>query len=116
MQSKTSSDKLLRYYIGKARSRTANQERYFLARVAVNDAQHKKEQLKLMASVGLKFVRMTVDYRFVPPRCLVHCGKKDLTAQLQETSKMLTELKEKHLPAIAELDRLELFRGPRGDQ
>lgn len=97
---------------GKARSRTANQERYFLARVAVNDAQHKKEQLKLMASVGLKFVRMTVDYRFVPPRCLVHCGKKDLTAQLQETSKMLTELKEKHLPAIAELDRLELSEDP----
>ncbi|KLO07108.1 hypothetical protein SCHPADRAFT_909777 [Schizopora paradoxa] len=70
----------------KSRRRTANQERYFLARVAVNDAQHRKEHLKQMARMGLRHISVSVDYTAFPPRCAAEYDHEDLESYAKETA------------------------------
>ena len=55
----------------------------------MNDAQAKKEQLKHMARLGLKFVSVTVDYKVFPPRCIVECDTKELRAFTNETYQIM---------------------------
>ncbi|KLO13743.1 hypothetical protein SCHPADRAFT_351060 [Schizopora paradoxa] len=68
----------------KRKSRAISQEKYFLARVAHNDALRKKEYLKQIAQTGLKYVAVTVDYMKFPPRCTVACDMEELQACLDE--------------------------------
>ncbi|KLO07114.1 hypothetical protein SCHPADRAFT_894918 [Schizopora paradoxa] len=77
----------------KGSRRATNQEKYFLARVAVNDAQHRKEQLKQMASIGLKSISVSVDYREFPPRCLVNYSKEEMDLYARETKEIVEEAK-----------------------
>ncbi|KLO07111.1 hypothetical protein SCHPADRAFT_1001891 [Schizopora paradoxa] len=69
--------------------RTSNHEKYFLARVAINDAQHKKEQLKQMADLGLEKLSVLVDYTEFPPRCLVEFDAEELLSFSKETTIMV---------------------------
>ncbi|KLO07113.1 hypothetical protein SCHPADRAFT_945546 [Schizopora paradoxa] len=78
-----------KYKPAKNRRRATNQEKYFLARVAVNDAQHKKEQLEQMARLGLKKLSVSVDYTISPPRCLVECAREELYLFSKETADMM---------------------------
>ncbi|KLO13730.1 hypothetical protein SCHPADRAFT_350229 [Schizopora paradoxa] len=57
----------------KSKGRAMNQDRYFLARVAVNDAQQKREHLEQMALIGLKYVSVIIDYTESPPSCNAQC-------------------------------------------
>ncbi|KLO07116.1 hypothetical protein SCHPADRAFT_945549 [Schizopora paradoxa] len=77
----------------KSRRRATNQEKYFLARVAVNDAQHRKEQLKQMASIGMKYISVFVDYREFPPRCLVNYSKEEMDSYAKETNDIMEEVR-----------------------
>jgi len=76
----------------KTKHRAINQEKYFLARIAINDAQLKKEQLKLMASVGLEYVGVEVFYNSVPPRFMVSCDLVEITAQHEQVLAMMKEV------------------------
>ncbi|KLO13733.1 hypothetical protein SCHPADRAFT_889832 [Schizopora paradoxa] len=71
-----------------AKRRTARQEMYFLARVAVNDAQDKKEQMMEIARIGLRYISVTVDYTEFPPRCTVGCDMDELQSYLEKTSEI----------------------------
>ncbi|KLO07115.1 hypothetical protein SCHPADRAFT_894919 [Schizopora paradoxa] len=73
----------------KRRRRAMNQEKYFLARVAVNDAQHKKEELKQMVDIGLKNISVSVDYTEFPPLCLVEYDMKELDSYTKHSSALM---------------------------
>jgi len=72
-----------------------------MARVAVNDAQHKKERLKLLASLGLNTIGVEVDYRHVPPRCIIHSNKSELLEAFDNTRRLMEELHEWMPPGAA---------------
>ncbi|KLO13745.1 hypothetical protein SCHPADRAFT_903950 [Schizopora paradoxa] len=77
----------------KSSRRKRNDEKYFLARVAVNDAQQKKERLKQMTSIGLEYVSVTVDYTEFPPRCTVDCDMDDLRSFIDGSCRMMDATK-----------------------
>ncbi|KLO13735.1 hypothetical protein SCHPADRAFT_350829 [Schizopora paradoxa] len=95
----------------KSRRRAATQEKYFLARVAVNDAQHQKEHLKQMACIGLNYLKVTVDYTEFPPRCTVACDKKELSAHMDKTTE-ISDVTSRILDyGVGESRLSELFQG-----
>lgn len=85
---------ILRRSLVKTKRRSIDQEKYFLARIAVNDAQCKKEYLKTMASAGLQNIGVEVDYHFIPPRCFVMFDQEEVDKQVEGLTEMLNELKE----------------------
>ncbi|KLO07112.1 hypothetical protein SCHPADRAFT_664396 [Schizopora paradoxa] len=81
--------KTLKNNTSKRKQRTVNQEKYFLARIAVNDAQHKKEQLGQMARMGLKKLSVSLDYIDFPPSCFINCNMEELDSFGRETTEMM---------------------------
>ncbi len=75
---------LLSSFPVKTKHRTLNQENTSLHESQSNDAQHRKEDLKLMASVGLNYVSVVVYYDVVPPRFFVSCYLSEISAQIKQ--------------------------------
>jgi len=70
-----------------------------------------------MANVGLNNVGVEVDYRLVPPRCIVRCDLREVSAQLKECTELLSEIKEKQ-PAIVsglQIERSDISKDPSGE-
>ncbi|KLO07107.1 hypothetical protein SCHPADRAFT_945541 [Schizopora paradoxa] len=91
--------------------RAMSEEKYFLARVALNDAQDKKELLKQMARIGLKQISVTVDYTLFPPRCFAWCDYEELSAHRKETMDIVDEagrLLDRCKPALVKEQLIEI--------
>ncbi len=102
----------------KTKLRALNQEKYFLARITINDTQHKKEHLKLMASVGLNYVGVDAHYSFVPPRFMVSCDPLELSTQHEQVVAMMKEVSagSLSLPAQTYRDYMKALRYASGSR